>query len=214
MNRDILNRANASHVTVSGSLLGIPTALKPDTARELWFSGAWVHADVLEGRYAHQPGFSYSEIGDLHDLNPSRLDVHLMVEDPVAACQRLPPGLGRITVQMADEVDLAAVVNAARARAEAVWLAVDDSYDPKAVDDLMTRISALDIAGILVMLTPPGHPRRRASPDQIDEVRRLHRNCRLPIGVDGDVNARNLDELIAAGASYLVSGRALLTGDH
>lgn len=64
--------------------------------------------------------------------------------------------------------------------------------------------------GILVMLTPPGQPGKRASPDRIQEVRKLHQTIPLPLGADGDVNAENLDDITAAGATYLVAGSALM----
>jgi pentose-5-phosphate-3-epimerase len=214
MNREMLSRGRASNVTLSGSLLGVPAARRHEAAKELWSNGAWVHADVLEGSYAHQPGVSLSEIEELHRLNAPTLDVHLMVDDPAEACRRLPSGLGRITVQIAAGLSPAEIVAAARSRTESVWLAVDETYDSEVLDELIAATRGLDVAGILVMLTPPGQPGKRAGLERIEEVRRLHRNCEHQLAVDGDVNAQNFDAVVAAGATYLVSGRALLSEDN
>ena len=185
----------------ASSRSGNPRRERPDTARELWTAGASVYADVLEGSYAHQPGIGFTQIHDLHQMHANKLDVHLMVDDPIRACQRLPSGLGRLTIQISRDRDLADIITTARSKAKSLWLAVDGEYDLSDVNNLAAHLEAMTDTGNLVMLTPPGQPGKRASPDRIQEVRKLHQTIPLPLGADGDVNAENLDEIIAAGAS-------------
>jgi pentose-5-phosphate-3-epimerase len=211
VNFDFLIRANATGAAVSGSLLAVTPAGRMNAARALWSCGAWVHADVLEGSYAHQPGIDYSEIQELHRLNALGLDVHLMVDNPVDACRKLPSHLGRITIQVAPGEPLQDIIAEARARTNSLWLAADESFDSPALNFLAASSAECGVSGILVMLTPAGQPGKRAGADRIEEVRRLHQMFALPIGVDGDVNSQNLGAVVEAGATYVVSGRALMT---
>ncbi|MGB3685722.1 MAG: hypothetical protein WA991_07870 [Ornithinimicrobium sp.] len=195
--------AQALGVTLSGSVIAVPTGQRTDHARLLTAEGHWVHADRIEGSYRGQAGVSLPEIRGFANLPDIRLDVHLMVDDILSDLDKLPGhGIDRVTLQSDGRDDLTELVSRAREHASEVWLALHTGSIQ--VTDL--RETGAD--GVLVMLTPPGQPGHQADLNQLSLVRvACHHDW--PVGVDGGVTAANLDPINEAGAVYAVAGRSL-----
>lgn len=190
-------------VTLAGSLLAAAAGERTATARRLARDGHWVHADVIEGSFRGQAGLTRGELRQLEDV-ADRLDIHLMVDDPVRAIARLPVVPRRLTVQVSELGHAEHLVERARAVASEVWLAVE-RVTPSGLECLRR----LGPDGVLVMLTPPGAEGHAADLNRLVAVRDLD-GARLTCGVDGGVTGRNLPLAAAAGVSYAVSGRAFL----
>jgi pentose-5-phosphate-3-epimerase len=208
MTRVLSAHAAAVGVSLAGSVIALPHPRRIGLAQSLTASGHWVHADRIEGSYRGQPGVSVAEVHDLARIPDVRLDVHLMVDEPIAELHQLPLlGISRITVQSDGLDDLREVVSTSRNYAEQVWLAVHHaSVDADRLED-----SGAD--GLLVMLTPPGQPGHRADLAQLMLVTPIHSNG-LSAGVDGGVTDANLDRIAASGARYAVVGRALTSNGN
>lgn len=202
---DFLARTMAAGVALAGSVIAAPPRGRTAFAESLDRRGLWVHADVIEGAYRGQPGVTADELDGLVRTVGTRLDVHLMVDDPAAALAGLPGRVARVTVQI-DEVgdDVRSLVRSGRDLAEDVWLATY-AAEPGCWH-MVTRAGA---DGLLVMLTPPGRPGHRADLDRLGTVRRASTDG-VPAGVDGGASTDNLDAIMTAGARYIVVGRALL----
>ncbi len=202
--------AATAGVTLAGSVIAQPAGRRLDLARSLAVTGHWVHADRIEGSYRGQAGVTTAEVSELARIPDIRLDVHLMVDNPVTELADLPRrGISRITLQcdyLTDLHDLLELVGHGRSYAPDVWLAVHHS----AVDASRLKKSGAD--GVLVMLTPPGQPGHRANLGQLSLVQTACAHG-LPVGVDGGVTDTNLDPIAASGARYAVVGRALSRTD-
>ncbi len=202
MARTLCEHAAALDVTVSGSVIALPPARRMDHARSLTAGGHWVHADRIEGSFRGQAGVCLEEVHELAHLAGIRLDVHLMVDDLPAELSALPTrGIARLTLQSDGRDDLAHLVRLSRGLADEVWLGVRDALEAAQLEQ-----SGAD--GVLVMLTPPGQPGHSADLERLPLVRAT---CELgwPAGVDGGVNAANLEHISGSGAGYVVVGRAL-----
>lgn len=210
MNRTLLSQAKQGGADVSGSLLAVSRTQRLAAADELWRAGAWVHVDVLDGKYAHQEGIGASTIRELHRANRQQTDIHLMVNDPIQVCRDLPSGFGRITIQVGTDDLLESIIKTAKQTAEKVWLAVDETLSLAEATSIANKGALLGVEGVLVMLVSPGVPGQSASPDRIQALRKLRSATKLQLGVDGGVNAENIDTAIDSGATYLVSGRSLM----
>lgn len=203
MTEALLAHAADLDLTLSGSVIALPTADRLRHARSLTEQGHWVHADRIEGSYRGQPGVGLEEVHELAGIPGVRLDVHLMVDDPEADLDALPArGLSRLTLQGDGRDDLADLVRRSRDLAPEVWVAVHD--DARATDLLWAGAD-----GLLVMLTPPGQPGHLASLDRLALVREADHHG-WPTGVDGGVTDAGLDPISGAGARYAVVGRALV----
>jgi pentose-5-phosphate-3-epimerase len=193
-------------VRLSGSLIAVPAPRRPALARDLADHGCWVHLDVIEGRYRGQAGVSMAEVEALAGAEGLDVDVHLMVDEPLEALERLAEALGgrgpaRITLQVGVGTHLPAAADRAHSLARQVWVA---TY---AARPDVEGLRGVD--GVLVMLTPPGRPGHRADLAHLDLVTALSAGG-TATGVDGGVDADNLARIAAAGARYAVVGRALV----
>jgi pentose-5-phosphate-3-epimerase len=198
-------------LVLAGSLLAVPPSSRLAAAESLWRSGAWAHADVIDGPFGSRDSLGLIEIHALARRRASAVDVHLMVDDPAAWCAELPP-VGRVTVQVHDGIDLGAAAASARRLGSELWWAVDSEHATgAALELLLASLSAepgLRADGVLVMLTPPGRSGFSLDPARLDDVRAA---CRFTehVGVDGGVSEEFLDAIAEAGARYAVCGRSL-----
>jgi pentose-5-phosphate-3-epimerase len=209
LNVAMMEAAVGRGLVLSGSLLAVPSFQRVAAAEQLWVGGGWAHADVIDARFGTRPSVSLADIWELSMLNPERTEVHLMVEDPIAWCERLP-FVQRVSVQLHDGLDIPAVTTAVRRVAAELWWAVDGVF---ASGGRLGRLLSSGFAGsapegILVLTVPPGREGFRFDPSRLADVRLV-----LPVvasvGVDGGVMAAHLDEISRAGAGYVVSGRHL-----
>lgn len=153
-----------------------------------------------------------------HDLiglePPLALEVHLMVEDPLAAInaigKRAELFLVHVeTVGRGTAVDGKASVDELRARALALGarfgLAVNAKTPLAAVLPYLDRVDE-----ILVMTVEAGFGGQRLIPATLDKVAAL-RKARpgLDIEVDGGIDAATIGQAAKAGANVLVAGSAL-----
>lgn len=196
-------QAQALGVTLSGSVIAVPSSQRTDHARSLISDGHWVHADRIEGSYRGQPGVSLQQIRELADLPGVRLDVHLMVDDIASDLEQLPRhGIDRLTLQIDGRNDLVELVTQAREKAGEVWFALHGGLE-------VSQLQQAGADGALIMLTPPGQPGYQANLDQLTLVRAA-RQQGWPVGVDGGVTEANLEPINEAGVRYAVAGRALV----
>jgi len=204
VNGPLVDAARARGLMLSGSVLAVPPADRVDAARALTAAGMWTHADVMTGRYRGQPGLETHEIHALSRVPGVHLDVHLMCEDAAERARALPEsGVRRLTVQV-DGASSPAVIADIAHIADELWLAIDPGRCSLNVLDDMPD----DVAGFLVMLTPPGQPGHAADLDRLEAVTALAE--RGEVGVDGGVTQSGVAAIAHAGARYLVAGRALL----
>jgi len=106
----------------------------------------------------------------------------------------------------ADDAAVAAAADRIRSSGARAWLAVAPATDLAAVRPCFAMVD-----GILVMLIEPG---TTDAADPALPARAGDIGPRLPAGVDGGVNQTNLGACLAAGARYIVSGRALLSPEQ
>jgi pentose-5-phosphate-3-epimerase len=184
----------------------VAAADRPAVAERLQRAGLWIHADVIMDDLTHR-GVDLSLVRTLVERKVGPLDVHLItpelgdVFDEICALK-----VDRVTFPFVSCADTAAVADAAeriRRSGAAAWLAVAPGTELDAVRPCFETVD-----GLLVMLIQPG------STDPADpalSARAGQARLGLPTGVDGGVNEANLGTCLDAGASYIVSGRALLS---
>lgn len=202
----LLTKASAADAAVAGSLVAVPASQRGELNELLRQQELWIHVDRIGGVYAGQPGAGVAELHQLTETDAERLDVHLMVDDPAAELSTLPRRVARVHLQCdSRQPGLASLVRHARRHAAEVWLAVyarDQHVD-------WSRLTGLEVDGLLVMLTPPGQPGHAANLNRLDAVRGACRH-RLRVGVDGGVTIANIDQILTAGARHIVVGRGLI----
>jgi len=169
-----------------------------------------VHVDVMDGRFVPNLTIGPPVIASLRRATRLPLDVHLMIECPERTLpQYLDAGADWISVHVEATRHLQRcleMIRKAGARAGAV-------LNPGTPTGELAEVwSDLDYA--VVMSVNPGWGGQKFLPSSLGKIRRLRDEARqssnrVPIEVDGGVDAENAGDVAAAGAEILVAGTAV-----
>ncbi|GAB3618471.1 hypothetical protein GCM10027416_30280 [Okibacterium endophyticum] len=211
---------NSHKGLVSASLYAVPADARPAAAEAIHRAGCRMHADLIISP-AEQGGWSHSGVSPEHlrevraRVPEAHLDVHLIVVCPALplpdellhACETALGDLAEVRPQSiaVSEQILDAFgdrLRTLRSEGVALWLELTPAQSALTAVDRRD-----DIDGALVMLIPPGTT-EQAHPGLLQKVAQL--SPHLSTGVDGGVTPAIAARAAEAGASYIVSGRALL----
>jgi ribulose-phosphate 3-epimerase len=165
------------------------------------------HYDVGDGHFVPPvtigPIVLESIAPPIHERGAT-IDCHLMVEAPERHFEQIAAAGGdSVTVHCEAVRDLAAASVAARRRGLGFGVAFNPETAPEQAAE-----AASDADLVLCMSIHPGYSGQQFMPETVDRIRRLRQL--LPndvlIQVDGGVDERNANELVAAGARLLVVG--------
>src|SRR5688572_6541596 len=166
-----------------------------------------VHVDVMDGRFVPNLTIGPPVVRALRRATKLPLDVHLMIEAPERSlAEYLDAGADWASVHVEATRHLQrclALIRKAGARAGAV-------LNPATPTGALAAVwSDLDYA--VVMSANPGWGGQAVLPESVGKVRRLRAEAsvRVPIEVDGGVDADNAPLLAGAGAEILVAGTAI-----
>jgi ribulose-phosphate 3-epimerase len=169
-----------------------------------------LHVDVMDGHFVPNLTLGPPVFESIRKVTRSRLDVHLMIEDPdryapifiqagadqISVHQEACPHLDRTLRMNREEGALAGVV-----------------INPATPVAMLAEV--LDVADyVLVMSVNPGFGGQHFIPRALDKVRELDRERRerhlqLPIEIDGGITLENLPEVIRAGCDWVVTGSSI-----
>lgn len=199
--------------TIAGSLYAVPAAHRVAAAQLLTAAHCLIHADVIIDDRGRHIGVTPRELRDIAAQLPfNQIDLHVIV---------LPgePN-GMTTATLRSTLRLAAALPISRLHVAQqllqthrplledlihgpipIWIEVSPS-------DPLPELPLTDADGLLLMLIEPGTT-QAANPGRIHDLSVLARA--LPVGVDGGVTSDIARQAANAGATLVVSGRALLT---
>ncbi len=169
-----------------------------------------LHVDVMDGHFVPNLTLGPPVFESIRKITRSRLDVHLMIEDPdryapvfvragadqVSVHQEACPHLDRTLRMIHEEGALAGVV-----------------INPATPVATLTEV--LDVADyVLIMSVNPGFGGQHFIPRALDKVRELdrlrrERHLQLPIEIDGGITLENLQGVIRAGCDWVVTGSSV-----
>jgi ribulose-phosphate 3-epimerase len=139
-----------------------------------------------------------------------RVDVHLMVDNPVNHFgQFAKAGGDSVTFHFEVVDDVADVVAAAREHRLGVGLAFNPQTSP---DDVAAVADGVDL--VLCMSIDPGYSGQAFMPETYDRVRRLRELVPegMHVQVDGGVGPENIEQLREVGVDLFVAGSSIFTG--
>jgi pentose-5-phosphate-3-epimerase len=195
---------------LAGSVYAAAPGSRVDAAKALSDAGLDVHVDVMAETEGLPAGVSMAELADIVSaVGPSRVEVHLIgsaefVDTKLLRVLQLRPA----KVFLPWDAFTERRADALHAVGCSAWIALWrewDGLDHSAAPPWPARPD-----GVLVMLIEPGS-RDKARVGQLAVVTACAGD--LPVAVDGGVTEPVADLCVAAGASGVVVGRALL-GEH
>lgn len=170
----------------------------------------YIHVDVMDGKFVPNKTMPFSEMKNIYKYTSKRLDVHLMVNDPMKYINDYATlNTEYITIHEEIDVDIIEMLKFIKSYGIKCGLAIKPDT---LVSDLVPYLPLLDL--VLVMSVEPGAGGQKfimESEDKIKEVKTLidTYNLSTKISVDGGINSEtknycSLCDILVSG-SYIVN---------
>ena len=170
----------------------------------------YIHVDVMDGKFVPNKTMPFSEMKNIYKYTSKRLDVHLMVNDPMKYINDYATlNTEYITIHEEIDVDIIEMLKLIKSYGIKCGLAINPDT---LVSDLVPYLPLLDL--VLVMSVEPGAGGQKfimESEDKIKEVKILidTYNLSTKISVDGGINSEtknycSLCDILVSG-SYIVN---------
>ena len=184
--------------------------------KEIEQAGAdYVHIDMMDGSFVPSLGIGTRLIEGIRISSSLVFDVHMMVREPERFLERVAQaGADIITVHYEACQDVKKTLEEIQGLGLRAGLALNPETSVDALEDEV--LQEADV--IHVMTTHPGMEGQTFIPESIEKIRGLRERLeRLgvfrDIEVDGNITMENVKRTAEAGATVIVSGRALVQGN-
>ena len=200
-----------SRVKISPSILAADFACLGKEVTAICEAGCdYVHVDVMDGHFVPNLTIGPGVVKAIKPHASKPLDVHLMIS-PVDAFIDLfaEAGADIITFHPEAGPHPHRTVQAIKAAGCKAGISLNPATPIAALEELIE-----DIDLVLVMSVNPGFGGQKFIKTQLEKIRRIRdlitaAGREIELEVDGGVNSKNAEEIIAAGADVLVAGTAV-----
>lgn len=167
---------------------------------------SYIHLDVMDGKFVSQKILSVEEIKKISKLSNKKLDVHLMVQNPLEYIENIKDltNIEYITIHLEIDRDIKNILSKIKSYGYKCGLSIKPNTDIKA---LLPYLEYLDL--ILLMTVEPGlggQPFMISSTERLRKLRELVKDDIL-LQVDGGINNITVKEVpeadIAVVGSYI-----------
>ena len=197
----------------------LPSILSADMARfgeeieRVKAGGARIiHVDVMDGHFVPNITIGPPVIKSLRRSTDLLLDVHLMIEDPDRYIPDfIDAGADVITVHQEACRHLDRTLSLMRSTGIEAGVAINPATP---VETLSAVLDLVDM--VLVMSVNPGFGGQKFIPYALNKLRQLDRERQergldFRLEVDGGITPDNLQEVVRAGADWIVAGNAVFS---
>ena len=196
-------------VKISPSILSADMAY---LARDLEkVSGAdFIHFDVMDGHFTGNLTFGVDILKAVKRVSDVPVDVHMMVTNPDETVDwYADAGADVITVHWEASTHLHRTIHHLKERGVAAGVVLNPATPVCVLESIIE-----DVDIVLLMSVNPGFGGQSFIPGTLAKIRELRAMCERHgvspmIEVDGGVSAKNVAEVVAAGADVIVAGSAV-----
>lgn len=169
-----------------------------------------LHVDIMDGHFVPNLSMGPSTVAALKRISTVPLDVHLMIRNPDAFIEPfIDAGADILTVHVEAAPHLHRTLQRIRDLGRKPGVSLNPATPP---ESLYWVLDEVDV--VLVMAVNPGFGGQRFIPSALSKIRKLQEHkiagCfKYDIEVDGGIVVQNAADVIAAGATILVSGTGI-----
>lgn len=201
-------------IKLAPSILAADFARLGEQVREVEQAGAdWIHVDVMDGRFVPNISIGVPVVKSLRRVTNLPLDVHLMIVEPeryLAAFAEA--GADRLTVHVEASTHLHRTVEHVHELGLKAGVALNPATPVHTLEEI---VASIDL--VLVMSVNPGFGGQRFIEASLDKLRRVRllidaKGTAAELEVDGGINVETAGDVVAAGATVLVTGSAVYRG--
>lgn len=175
----------------------------------------YVHIDVMDGAFVPNLALGMKEIQSIRPATELVFDVHMMVNEPIRYVRQMKEaGADIITVHLEACEDPQETILAIKETGVKAGIVLKP--DTKLSELSEAIISMVDV--VQLMTVKPGLAGQKFIPESLNRIKELRdridrENPGCEIEVDGNIGVHNVQDAVAAGATVIVSGKALFDGD-
>jgi len=195
-------------VELSASLMCIDWLHAADQLNAIENAGIdYLHFDIVDGLFAPDFTMGSSIINKFRKATSLRSDYHLMVEEPSRLFESFEFDKSDFfTIHQESSRNLHRDLVKIRQKGAKVGVALSPATPLETLEYIIE-----DVDMVLIMTVNPGFKGQPIVPQVIRKIRRLSEmittsNLNVRISVDGNVNAKTVPDIVAAGADLLVLG--------
>lgn len=167
---------------------------------------SYIHLDVMDGNFVSQISLPLEEIESLSKISEKKLDIHLMVEDPLEYIEKIKdlPNIEYITIHLEINKDIKSILSKIKSYGYKTGLSIKPNTD---INKLLPYLEDLDL--ILLMTVEPGlggQPFITSSSARLKELKNIVKD-KIKLEVDGGINNITIKDVpeadIAVVGSYI-----------
>ena len=167
----------------------------------------YIHIDVMDNKFVPNYQFPIEEINKLIPLSTKKIDIHLMVEDPLTYINNINnSNIEYITIHYEINDNIDNILQTIKNKGYKVGLAIK----PKTkIDEVKEYLNKIDM--LLIMSVEPGYGGQSFIPNTINKINELKQlNKDLTVEVDGGINDKTIKQIydisdIAVVGSYIIN---------
>ena len=205
------HRAHPGPVQIAPSILSADFAhLGRDIAAVERGGADLIHVDVMDGHFVPNITIGTPVVRAIKRVATRPIDVHLMIEHPERYVDDfVNAGADMLSVHVEATRHLHRTIAHIKSRRIKAGAVLNPSTPASALEEI-----AADLDFVLIMSVNPGFGGQDFIPQSLDKLRRIREvldraGSSVPIEIDGGIDHANAADVVAAGASILVAGKAI-----
>ena len=164
----------------------------------------------MDGLFVPDTKFSIEEIKEINNVSNKKLDIHLMVEDPIIYIEKLHNmNINNITIHIEIDKDIDNLIDKIHSLGYQARLAISPNTNVELLYPYLNRVE-----GILIMSVNPGKGGQEFMPNTLSRAEYIKKlNNNLSLEIDGGVNNTNVYLIKDSGIDTIVVGSYITKSD-